>query len=240
MRFVLDGGAVLVDGTEAAQLVATSDPATGLAKLEVVHGATRRDVTTTIAGGSVGGDLAVRDRTLVELQSQLDQLAFDIAGQFNAVHTVNAGLDGATGRVMFAPIAAVAGAATAITLDAALAADPARLAVAAAGSGPGDNRGAPALFGLATANVANGGTITLTGAALGIVASLGLDTYDAKADVAREQAVASHLANLRDSISGVDTQEELTNLARFEHTASALAKFLSAIDDMLADLIARL
>src|SRR5204863_1413601 len=33
MRYVLDGGAVLVDGGHAAALTATPDPATGLARL---------------------------------------------------------------------------------------------------------------------------------------------------------------------------------------------------------------
>ena len=40
--------------------------------------------------------------------------------------------------------------------------------------------------------------------------------------------------------SGVDIQEELTNLARFEHAASAMTKFVTTIDDMLGTLIDRL
>ena len=52
--------------------------------------------------------------------------------------------------------------------------------------------------------------------------------------------VAEHLAGLRDSLAGVDTQEELTNLARFEHASTAMAKFVSTIDGMLGSLIDRL
>jgi flagellar hook-associated protein 1 FlgK len=240
MRFVLDGGAVLVDGTHAAQLAATTDPATTYAKLEVVDGGNRRDVTAQLGGGAIGGDLTFRDQTTSRISSQLDQLAYDITQGFNAVHTANAGLDGTSGRVMFTPLGTVAGAAAAMELDPALAADSKRLATSAAGSGPGDNRGALALFNLSRANIASGGTRTPTDAALDIVSALALETSGAKEDVSRDQTVSGHLAGLRDSISGVDTQEELTNLARFEHVSSALGKFLSTVDDMLAELITRL
>ena len=96
------------------------------------------------------------------------------------------------------------------------------------------------MFQLASQKVASGGTRTLTDAALGIVASLATENADAKADAAAGVLVADHLAGLRDSVSGVDVQEELTNLARFEHASNALTKFVSTIDDMLGTLIANL
>jgi flagellar hook-associated protein 1 FlgK len=240
MRFVLDGGAVLVDGGHAAALTATPDAATGVARVEVVDGASRRDVTGAIGGGSLGAHLQFRDHSLAGATSKLDQVAYDITTSVNAVHTANAGLDGVSGRVMFQPLAQVAGAASAIAVDPALAADSKLLALAAPGAGPGDNRGALALFALSGANVASGGTRTLGDAALDIVSGVAQDSADARASATRDGLVSDHLAGLRDSLSGVDTQEELTNLARFEHASTALAKFVSTIDDMLGSLIDRL
>jgi flagellar hook-associated protein 1 FlgK len=240
MRFVLDGGAVLVDGGRAAGLAATPDPTTGLAKLEVVDGGARRDVTAAIGGGSIGADLRFRDQTIAQVATQLDQLAFDVTTSINTVHTANAGLDGVTGRAMFTPLAQVAGAASAIAVDPAVAADSKLLAFAAPGAGPGDNRGALALFALGGQAVASGGTRTLGDAALDIVSGVALTGADAKADVTRDGLVADHLAGLRDSLAGVDTQEELTNLARFEHASTAMAKFVTTIDGMLGSLIASL
>jgi len=240
MRFVLDGGAVLVDGTHAASLVATPNPTTGLANLEVVAGGIRRDVTAAIAGGTIGGDLRARDQTLGRIAGQLDQLAFDLATGFNAVHSANAGLDGVSGRPMFTPLAGVAGAASTIELDPALAADSKLLATAQPGTGPGDNRGALALFDLGTALVASGGSRTVADAALDIISALALEGADATSDFTRGGLVADHLAGLRDSLAGVDIAEELTNLARFEHASSALTKFITTIDDMLGSLIERL
>lgn len=240
MRFVLDGGAVLVDGTRAAALTATPDATTGVVRLAVVDGASQRDVTSQIAGGAIGGDLTFRDQTLARTIGQLDQLAYDVTSGFNAVHTANAGTDGVTGRPMFTPLGGVAGAATAIELDPGLAADPSRLATAAPGAGPGSNAGALALFGLANQRTASGGTRTLTDAALDIVADVALASADARADVTRGELVGEHLTGLRDSLSGVDLQEEMTNLARFEHASSAMVKFVATIDDMLGSLIAQL
>jgi flagellar hook-associated protein FlgK len=45
---------------------------------------------------------------------------------------------------------------------------------------------------------------------------------------------------LSDSLSGVDTQEELTNLARFQNASAAMTKFVSSIDTMLTNIIQNL
>jgi len=240
MRFVLDGGAVLVDGVHAATLAAKPDATTGLSRLEVVAGNASRDVTGAIAGGSLGATLRFRDQTVAQVSGQLDQLAYDVTTQVNTVHTANAGLDGISGRPMFTPLAQVAGAASAMALDPGLAADPGQLALGAFGAGPGDNTGALALFALGSQNVASGGTRTLGDAAIDVVSGVAQSGATARGDATRDGLVADHLAGLRDSISGVDTQEELTNLSRFENASNAMAKFITTIDGMLGSLIEQL
>lgn len=240
LRLVLDGGAVLVDGTRSAALVTEPDPATGLSRLIVADGTSRRDVTGDLASGAVGGELAFRDRAAVTLLGDLDQLAYDLAAGLDAVHLTHAGSDGGTGRRMFVPLAGVAGAAARLALDPALAADPSRLATAAVGSGPGDNTGALALARLATARLASSGQRTLTDASLDLVARVATEVGETSREVSRGELVADHLAGLRDSVSGVDISEEMTNLARFQHAAAAMTKFVSTIDDMLGTLIGQL
>lgn len=240
MRYVLDGGAVLVDGHHAATLAATPDATTGTNRLEVVSGGVRRDVTATLGGGSVGANLKFRDVTVAQVGTQLDQLAYDVTTQVNAVHTANAGLDGVSGRAMFTPLTQVAGAASSIDLDPALAADPTRLAFGTPGAGPGDNGGALALFALGSQTVAAGGTRTFGDAAIDVVSGVAQSGAEARGDATRDHLVSDHLAGLRDSLSGVDTQEELTNLARFENASNAMAKFITSIDGMLGSLIERL
>lgn len=238
MRLTLADGTVLVDGTHAATLQATPDPTTGYAKLTVVDGPASRDVTAAISGGSIGAALRLRDGTLAQVAQQLDQVAFDTAQSMNAASVTHAALDGTSGHAIFAAPAVVAGAAAALALDPALDADSKNLALGTVGQGPGDNGGALALFGVGTAAVSGGKT--LGDAALGVVQTIAQATAVAKGDLARDKLVSSHLDDLRDSLAGVDTQEELTNLARFQQASNAMTKVISAVDDMLSSLIDRL
>jgi len=141
---------------------------------------------------------------------------------------------------MFVAPTAVSGAASQLAIDPTLDANSNKLALASVGGAAGDNTGGLALFALATAKNAAGGTKTLTDAALSVVGDLGSAGAVAKNDADRDQLVSDHLDGLRDSISGVDTQEELTNLARFQNASSAVTKFVSTINDMLTNLIDKL
>lgn len=240
MRYVLDGGAVLVDGKTAASLTATPNATTGLADLTVVDGNASRDVTTQLGGGSLGAQLTFRDQTTVAVAGQLDQIAYDLANSFNATSAAHAGLDGVAGRNMFVAPTQVAGAASKLALDPGLAGNSDELATAAAGAGPGDNTGALALFGLGSAKLTAGGTRTLGDAALDVIGGVAEQTAKATSDQTTDQAVSDNLDTLRDSLAGVDTQEETTNLAKFENVAGALTKFVSTINDMLTQLIQQL
>jgi len=239
MRFVLDGGSVLVDGLHAAKMQTAPDPTTGYLTAQVVDGGVTRDVSSQL-GGSIGADITFRDTTAKKTADQLDQLAYDTATAFNTQHAANAALDGTTGNLMFVAPTAVSGAAAALTIDPTLDSNSNKLALASAGGLPGDNTGGLALFALATTKNAVGGTKTLTDAALAVVGDLGSTGAVAKSDMDRDQLVSDHLDGLRDSLSGVDTQEELTNLARFQNASSAVTKFVSTINDMLTNLIDKL
>lgn len=237
MRYVLDGGAVLVDGTQAATLKTTPDSTTGMSDIEVVNGSDSRDVTSDIAGGSVGGELQLRDGTLATAAGQLDQLAYDITNSVNTVSSANAALDGTTGHNVFTPLTSVTGAASSMSVDSSLAGNSNLLALAAPGAGSGDSTGAQQLFALSNQNVATGGTQTLEDAALGVVSTVASAAATATADVTRNTALTQNLTALQTSISGVDTNEELTNLSKFENTSDALVHVVSSVDDMLSTLI---
>ncbi|MFN0249707.1 MAG: flagellar hook-associated protein FlgK [Kofleriaceae bacterium] len=239
MRFVLEGGAVLVDGKRAAKLEAGTDPVTGDTTIAVVDGTSKRDVSTSITGGSTGALIGVRDGALTQAQTDLDQFAFDLATTSNATHRAYAGLDGVSGRTVFTQPTGVAGAAAAFEVDPGIEADPSTLAFAVIGAGQGSNAGALELFGNATKKLATGGK-TLGEAALDFTSRVGRAAAHANADVTRDELVSEHLATLQDSLSGVDLQEEMTNLSRFEHASSAMTKFVTTIDSLLGDLIDRL
>ncbi|MBP8808571.1 MAG: flagellar hook-associated protein FlgK [Kofleriaceae bacterium] len=240
VHWTLPDGAVLVDGTRSARLEATPDPVTGWHQLTVVDGSSRRDVTTSLTGGSLAGELAFRDGEGAAAAGALDQLAVDVATAWNNVHRAHAGTDGVSGRDLFVPPTATAGAAANFAVDPGVAADPTRLATATPGAGPGDNAGALAMLGLRDQRVAGGGTQTLGDAAIDIVGRVGRRGAEAKAEVDRTTLISDHLGDLRAALSGVDIDEELSNLAQFQHGAEAMTRFIATVDGLLSDLLQRL
>lgn len=138
MRFILDGGAVLVDGDRAASLSARSDAGYGgYFRVDVVDGDHVIDITRQLSGGRIAGQIAFRDGVAAKAETDLDTLAFDFATRVNAVHQAQQGLDGVSGRSLFTQPATARGAAAAIAVNAAIVAQPRQLAVAGAGRGPG-------------------------------------------------------------------------------------------------------
>jgi len=236
MRVVLASGASIVDGERASQIRATPDAARGgLSRVEVVDGAHVDDVTDKLDGGQIGGRLRFRDTEASQALAGLDRLASDLGGAINAVHSQNAGLDGVTGRDLFTGSSAAT-----IVVSAAVAADHRLLASAAAGAGPGDTSGLAALSALRDARLGGGGTSTFQEEAIHLGAQLGAATRTARQTLSLEQGRSDTLAAIRDSLSGVSPEEELTKLSQLQHAHEATVRFISTVDDMLGEMISRL
>ena len=240
-RYTLPGGGTLVNGLTSNKLVATPNPATGFTDLAIQLGAgSQQPVTSQITGGTIGGDLQIRDVTGAAAATQLDQLAFDTATQVNAVHRANAGLDGTTGRNLFVEPTVVAGAAAHFAVDPGVQADPSQFAAAAAGAGPGDATGALALVNLGTLPVANGGTATLADQAVSIGSSVGEAAQSAQAQNDNDTAVQKAVKQLQSSITGVDTNEELTKLSQFQNASVAMTQVIAQINTLLNEMVTNL
>lgn len=240
MRWILPSGAVVVDGDRAAELTTTPDPVTGFRKVELVDAGGRHDLTASLDGGALAGELQFRDGDAATTASQLDQLAFDLVTNVNAIHRAGVGLDGVGGRDLFVPLGGAAGAAAQIAIDPALLADSTRLASGGGGAGPSDNAGVLKLLALRDNKVATGGTQTLGEAAIDIIGTVGRQAAGAHAATARDSQISEHLAGLRDALSGVDLDEELAKMVQFQHASEAMTRFVTTIDGMLGDLLNRL
>ncbi len=62
---------------------------------------------------------------------------------------------------------------------------------------------------------------------------LGVDNESAKRKIANENALLSGLVASRNSISGVNRDEEMINLIQFQHSFQANAKMISTVDQLL-------
>jgi flagellar hook-associated protein 1 FlgK len=224
-------GRALVVGADAYAITVTSGPPSGHATL-TLHDA---DITSAITNGRLGGQIELRDAVLPRYQGQLDQLAFDLAREVNAVHSTGVDGNGNPAGNFFTPIATVAGAAQALAVDPAIVAD-SQLIAGSATSAAGDNQIAQAIAALRDANVMTGGT-TPSGAWSAFVYEVGSDVSAARAASLTREQVVRQLERLRDQASGVSLDEEAANLIRFQRSYEASARYFTTIVDTLDTLM---
>jgi flagellar hook-associated protein 1 FlgK len=233
---LLSSGSTLVDGG-AASSVDVALGAGGNLAITVRHpGGSSDDVTGKVTSGSLGGVREARDVDAPKIAAQLDQLAYDLATSVNTVHAAGYGLDGQTGRPLFKPPAAVAGAAYAMGVDPSVAGKPDAIGAAkSAADLPGGNDSALALAMMASSPL--GGAPTPAQAFATITGGLGATKSAADSDVTLRENTLAQADNLRDSASGVSVDEEMINLTSFQRSFEASMRVVSTVSTLLDDLI---
>ena len=72
------------------------------------------------------------------------------------------------------------------------------------------------------------------------VTNVGLKGQQAETNFLSQNAIMEDLRNLRDSISGVNIDEELAEIMKFQHGYNAAAKFVTVWDSLLDTVINKL
>ena len=225
-------GRALVVGAHGYALSVASAPSTGFAQIR----AGGVDITSELRGGALGGFVDIRDTTIPKYQTQLDQLAYDVGQQVNTVHAGGYDLSGTPGAAFFAPLASAAGAAAALKVDPAIAADSSKIAASKTGAA-GDNGTAQDLAALRDANVASGGTTTFIGSWSTFVNNVANDSADAQSSLKTRDDIVTSIQKLRDSVEGVSLDEEAGRLMQYQRAYEANAKFFSAVNSTLSTLM---
>ncbi|MCL4136963.1 UNVERIFIED_CONTAM: hypothetical protein GTU68_064310, partial [Idotea baltica] len=104
-------------------------------------------------------------------------------------------------------------------------------------NGTGDNRNALALAGLQTSNLLNGGKASYQDAYGSLVADIAVKTRQAESAANTEQVLLNQSIAARDSVSGVNLDEEAANLIRFQQAYQAAAQVISVADEMFQVLL---
>lgn len=104
----------------------------------------------------------------------------------------------------------------------------------------GDARAAVEIASIRNTNVMIGKDRTFDDYFANSVTNVGLKGEQAEMNMLSQNAIMDDLRNLRDSISGVNIDEELAEIIKFQHGYNAAAKFVSVIDQMLDTVINRL
>jgi flagellar hook-associated protein 1 FlgK len=228
---------VSVDGG-VHHLIASPNATNGNVTISRETNGAVEDITSFFTSGMIGGTIAARDGALQTAQQQLDQMASDITTAYNTQHALGVGLDGNTGRNLFNTAATGAGAATAFDISADVAGHPEFLGAAQdANSLPGDNRNALALVAMRDQKIGLSGTATAQQSFTAMVGAAGAATNSAVNQQTAASATKSTVDALRESASGVSTDEEMINLMKFQRAYQASLKVIETADSMLSDLL---
>lgn len=238
VRVAAENGVVLVDAGVVTRQLTTQTSGNGIDGLPL-HEAGVADANGNLLAvpglfrrGEIAALLDVRDGDIPEAQANLDTLASSLASAVNAVQQDVSAVDqdgGSTVAVPFFTGTTAAAIAVAIT-------DPRRIA-AARSAQPGDNQNALALADLRTTAQSALGDTTFQGYLAAEQARLGQDAAQAE-DIARASALLSEQVQAqRDAVSGVNLNEEMTNLLKAQRAFQAAARVISVADNVLGELM---
>jgi flagellar hook-associated protein 1 FlgK len=195
------------------------------------------NVTAEVTGGRVGGLLHARDVLIPGYLTQLDELAYAIATETNAIHRTGYDLGGTTNRNFFVQPGGVAGAAAAFAVDPAILASPSAVAAAGAAGAPGDNTVARSLVNLRDGRVMAGGTATFGDSWSQLVYRVGADTKAAQDGQRSHADIVRQVELLREQVSGISLDEEAMMMMKFQRAYEANARFFQVIDQTLDTLM---
>lgn len=229
MIAVIVGGVSLVDGAFARSIMIEPDTSRpGLTNLRWSDLGT----PAKFDGGQMQSNFEGRDQIIPEHLAALDRLASTLISEINAIHRQGIGLNGATGHDFF-----VGTDAKDIAVNPLLKGDLESIG-AAASRDPGDGQVALQMSRLSQSPVMDGATFDNYFAS--IVSRLGVTSQKALAMVEHQADVENHLVSLRESVAGVNLDEEMSNMIMFQHAYAAAARVVNAMDEALDTLINRM
>jgi flagellar hook-associated protein FlgK len=234
---VIVGGITLVAGSTASKLKVTGsiDPADTAA---VPPTDPPRIVTATggygvQAGGKAAGQLNTLNSIIPTYRNKLDAIAVDLANTLNGAHAAGFDLDGNPGQPL---LGSSLGPITASSIRVAIT-DPKQ--VAASSVAPGATGAA-----LDNGNADKIGQLRLSTTGVDanyrqMIVDLGVQGSVTARNLEIQQVVTTQVDNSRDAVAGVNIDEEMTNMMSFQHAYSAASRLVTAVDEMLDQLINR-
>lgn len=234
------GTGVVVSGHSQRDLMVAAAPARAGKRegnLEVYYKSTEQstpvNITKQIKGGELGGLIEVRDEVVNGFIGGMDELAHKVTEEVNMAHMAGFDRSGRTGNLFFEPAYSVEGAAENMKLTETIANDVGRISAAAQAGAPGDNRVANIMGGLQYKGVFDDGQTTFDDHYNSLVGKIGIEAQRANSAQESQNDIVGQLKNLRESISGVSIDEEMTKMIEFQKAFDASARLVKTADEMM-------
>ena len=185
-----------------------------------------------ISSGELYGLLQIRDETIPDLISELDTLASSIIESVNEIHREGYGIQGSRASIPTNLDFFDGTDASTISLSYEILSDPSNIAASADGK-PGDNSNALAIAQLRNAEILNNDSFTFEDYLAGMVSSLGLEAESMYSKVDTQQVLVNSLQNYREQLFGVNMDEELTNLIKYQQSFNAAARVITTVNELM-------
>lgn len=228
---VMIGSMSLVDGVDYLQIETRTVTRNGGKATISVWQDTNFEID--FSGGEIFALEQLRDKTIPDMQSQLDTLARTIAEQVNQIHRGGVGATGSTNIDFFD---AMNVSAATIALNTEVENDPNLIAASLSGE-PGDTRNAQAIAELRYERVMSAGSTTINEYYANMVGTLGIRTEEAETLKDNYGLLVTQLDNARQAVQGVSIDEEVTDMIRFQRAYEAAARVITFVDGALQTII---
>ncbi len=197
--------------------------------------------------GEIFANIKLRDDVLLGQMDSFDDIMYQLATQFNALHYAGYGMNDyaqVSGMAFFQQITNKYGAFDKLAMDDLMAADPSGDRFAAAtGDGKGeslgclDGTGALSLAQLKQAKLFLSGTADFNGLYTNFVADLGASGAHAGTMLDNENYIVEQIEKQRKSVMGVNADEEMLNLVEMNKSFTAASQYLSTLMQVLDQII---
>ena len=215
------GDLILVDQSGAHNVPTTYNAATS----SLTSGAN----SFNISSGQLAG-LFDSSNKLGSYQTSLNTLADQIQTQVNTLYATAADSTGTTGADFFSTTGSGA---TGLALDPTIANNPDAILTGTSGNAS-DGGVAQSIADLATTSNAALGNQSITDYYTTFVGQIGTDGKQADASQTTSEAVNTQVQNQVQSITGVNLDDEMSNLLRFQRSYQAAAQALNTIDQTIS------
>ncbi len=213
-------------------------------------GATQIQSRHHVKGGELRGLLESRDDFLLTQMDWFDEIVFGLVTEFNSLHYSGHGSGdyiNTTGIDFFVPVVGKYGASSNFALNqllevhsslvAASSGDGAGHAQGAAGNSSGDGSVALKLAQLKQAKVLNGRSADFNAYYESFIAELGAVGQRASTMAKNQKALVDQINTQRQSVMGVNMDEEMMDIIKFQQAFNGIARYITTIDEMLDKII---
>jgi len=201
-----------------------------------------------VKGGKILGLLEARDDVILSHLDSFDELAYRLVLEFNAIHRAGHGMgDNAelTGISFFKPLPSLAGAAEGLSVNGALVEDSSLIAAASGDGtghsvGSGDGSNALRMAQLKQSKILKGRSASFNEFYESFIAALGAQGQRTRTMADNQRALMNQIDAQRQSVMGVNIDEEMMDIIKFQQAFNAIARYVTTIDEMLDVIVNRM